>query len=97
MKTIVFETAEELAEFVKGFEVPEDKTLVYSYYSLTAALRDRKENRTVDQESDRYNAREMGTRDTITEMKMAESRRHRNDTAWMIKQPIIKTEKKESK
>ena len=97
MKTIVFETAEELAEFVKGFEVPQDKTLVYSYFSLTAALRDKKGNRTVDQESDRYIDREMGTRDTITEMKMAESRRHRNDTAWMIKQPIIKTEKKESK
>jgi hypothetical protein len=97
MKTITFETAEELAEFVKGFEVPQDKTLVYSYFSLTAALRDKKGNRTVDQESDRYIDREMGTRDTITEMKMAESRRHRNDTAWMIKQPIIKTEKKESK
>ena len=93
MKTIVFETAEELAEFVKGFEVPEDKTLIYSYYSLTATLRDRKENRTVDQESDRYNDREIGVWDTITEMKLAESRRHRNDTAWMIKKPTIITEK----
>ena len=93
----LFKTTEELAEFVKGFEAQQGKTLVYSYFSLTAILRDRKENRTVDQESDRYNAREMGTRDTITEMKMAESRRHRNDTAWMIKQPIMITEKKESK
>ena len=93
MKTITFDTAEELMEFVKGFEVPEDKTLVYSYYSLTATLRDKKGNRTVDQESDRYNDREIGTRDTITEMKLAESRRHRNDTAWMIKKPTIITEK----
>lgn len=97
MKTITFETVEELMEFVKGFEVPEDKTLIYSYYSLTATLRDKKGNRTVDQESDKYIDREIGTRDTITEMKMAESKRHRNNTAWMIKQPTIITEKKESK
>ena len=44
-----------------------------------------------------YNDREIGSRDTITEMKMAESKRHRNNTAWMIKQPTIITEKKESK
>ena len=93
MKTIVFETAEELADFVKGFEAQQGKTLVYSYFSLTAALRDRKENRTVDQESDRYNEREIGVWDTITEMKLAESRRHRNSTAWMMKQPTIITEK----
>ena len=97
MKTIAFETVEELMEFVKGFEVPEDKTLVYSYYSLTATLRDKKGNRTVDQESDRYNDREIGSRDCITDLKLAESRRHPNDTAWMIKQPTIITEKKESK
>ena len=95
MKTIVFKTAEELAEFVKRFEAQQGKTLVYSYFSLTAELRDRKENRTVDQESDRYINREIGSRDTITEMKMAESRRNPNDTAWMIKQPAITTEKGE--
>ena len=97
MKTITFDTAEELMEFVKDFEVPEDKLLEVSYYELTAVLRKSIGNRTSDQESDKYIDREIGTRDTITEMKMAESRRHRNDTAWMIKQPIIKTEKKESK
>ena len=93
----LFKTAEELAEFVKGFEAQQGKTLVYSYFSLTATLRDRKENRTVDQESDKYIDREIGVWDTITEMKLAESRRHRNSTAWMIKQPTIITEKKESK
>ena len=93
MKTITFETAEELAEFVKGFEVPEDKLLEVSYYELTAVLRKSIGNRTSDQESDKYIDREIGTRDTITEMKMAESRRHRNDTAWMIKKPIMITEK----
>ena len=97
MKTIVFKTTEELAEFVRGFEAQQGKTLVYSYFSLTAALRDRKENRTVDQESDMYNDREIGSRDCITDLKLAESRRHPNDTVWMIKQPTIITEKKESK
>ena len=89
MKTIVFKTTEELAEFVKGFEVPQDKTLVYSYFSLTAALKDRKGNRTVDQESDKYIDREIGSRDTITEMKMAESRQHRNNPAWWMMKPTI--------
>ena len=89
----LFKTTEELAEFVKGFEAQQGKTLVYSYFSLTATLRDRKGNRTVDQESDRYNDREIGVWDTITEMKLAESRRHRNDTAWMMKIPTIITEK----
>ena len=96
MKTITFETAKELAEFVKGFEAQQGKTLVYSYFSLTAALRDKKENRTVDQESDKYIDREIGSRDCVTDMKMAENRRHRNDTAWMMKQPTIKTEKGEA-
>jgi len=90
MKTIVFKTAEELAEFVKGFEEQQGKTLYVSYCKLTAVLRDRKENRTVDQESDKYNDREIGSRDCVTDMKMAENRRHRNDTAWMMKQPTIK-------
>jgi len=93
----LFKTTEELTEFVKEFEEQQGKTLDVSYFKLTAVLRDRKENRTIDQESDMYNDREIGSRDTITEMKMEERRRHRNDTAWMIKQPIIKTEKKESK
>ena len=93
----LFKTTEELAEFVKGFEEQQGKTLEVSYFKLTAVLRDKKENRTVDQESDRYNDREIGVWDTITEMKLAESRRHPNDTVWMIKQPTIITEKKESK
>jgi len=89
MKTITFETTEELAEFVKGFEAQQGKTLVYSYFSLTAVLRDRKENRTVDQESDKYIDREIGSRDAITEMKMAESRQHRNSPAWWMMKPTI--------
>ena len=89
----LFKTTEELAEFVKGFEEQQGKTLEVSYFKLTAVLRDKKENRTVDQESDRYNEREIGVWDTITEMKLAESRRHRNDTAWMMKIPTIITEK----
>jgi len=93
----LFKTADELVEFVKGFEEQQGKTLEVSYFKLTAVLRDRKENRTVDQESDMYNDREIGSRDCITDLKLAESRRHPNDTAWMMKQPTIITEKKESK
>ena len=89
MKTITFETAEELAEFVKGFEEQQGKTLDVSYFTLTAVLRDKKENRTVDQESDKYIDREIGSRDTITEMKMAESRQHRNNPAWWMMKPTI--------
>ena len=85
----LFKTTEELAEFVKGFEAQQGKTLVYSYFSLTAVLRDRKENRTVDQESDGYNDREIGVWDTVTELKLAESRRHRNNPAWWMMKPTI--------
>ena len=93
MKTKIFKTAKELVEFVKEFEERPDKTLDISYFKLTVVLRTKQENRSIDQESDKYIDREIGTRDTITEMKMAESRRHRNDTAWMIKKPTIITEK----
>ena len=96
MKTMVFETAEELAEFVKGFEAQQGKTLVYSYFSLTAALRDKKKNRTVDQESDKYIDREIGSRDTVTEMKMAESRQHRNNPAWWMMKPAMVKQKGEA-
>ena len=89
MKTITFETAEELVEFVKGFEAQQGKTLVYSYFALKAALRDKKENRTVDQESDKYIDREIGSRDTVTEMKLAESRQHRNNPAWWMMKSTI--------
>ena len=85
----LFKTAEELVEFVKGFKAQQGKTLVYSYFSLTATLRDKKENRTVDQESDKYIDREIGSRDTITEMKMAESRQHRSIPAWWMMKPTI--------
>ena len=85
----LFKTAEELVEFVNEFKEQQGKTLAYSYFSLTAALRDKKENRTVDQESDNYIDREIGSRDTITEMKMAESRQHRNNPAWWMMKPTI--------
>ena len=85
----LFKTTEELLEFVKEFKEQQGKTLEVSYFKLTAVLRDRKENRTVDQESDKYIDREIGTRDSMTELKMAESRRHPSDTAWMMKEPKI--------
>ena len=55
MKTKIFKTAEELTEFVKEFEESQGKTLDIDYFKLTVVLRARRDNRTVDQESDKYN------------------------------------------
>ena len=85
----LFKATEELVEVVNEFKEQQGKTLEVNYFRLTAVLRDRKENRTVDQESDRYIDREIGTRDAITEMKMAESRQHRNNPAWWMMKPTI--------
>ena len=89
----LFKTAKELAEFVKKFEEQQGKTLDVSYFELTAILRDRKENRTVDQESDKYNDMELGTRDSITDMKRAENMQRPIETKWMIKKPTTMTNK----
>ena len=71
MKTKIFKTTEELTEFIKGFEEKQGKTLDVDYFKLTVALRTKHENRTVDQESDKYIDRELGTIDSITDMKRA--------------------------
>ena len=87
----VFETAKELAEFVKGFEEQQGKTLDVSYFKLTAVLRHRKENRTVDQESDKYVYREITGQDSLTVMKLTEIKQHPNDTKWMLKKETTMT------
>ena len=89
----VFETAEELAEFVNEFEEQQGKTLDVSYFKLIAILRDRKENRTVDQESDKYLDRELGTIDSITDMKRAENTQRPIETKWMMHKPTTMTNK----
>ena len=87
----VFETAEELAEFVKGFKERQGKTLDVDYFKLTVVLRTKHENRTVDQESDTYVERELGTIDSITDMKRAENTQRPIETRWMITKPTTMT------
>ena len=79
-----FETTKKLVEFVKGFEEQQGKTLYVNYFKLIAVLRDKPKNRTVDQESDKYIDRELGTIDSITDIKRAENIQHPSETKWMI-------------
>ena len=79
-----FKTTKELVEFVKGFEERQDKTLDVNYFKLIAVLRDKPKNRTIDQESDKYIDRELGTIDSITDMKRTENMQHPAETKWMI-------------
>jgi len=79
-----FKTTKELVEFVKGFEEQQDKTLDVNYFKLIAVLRNKPKNRTVDQESDKYIDRELGTIDSITDIKRAENIQHPSETKWMI-------------
>ncbi len=89
----LFNTTEELTEFVKGFEEQQGKTLDVNYFKLVAVLRDKKENRTVDQETDKYIDRELGTIDSITDMKRAENTQRPVETKWMIQKPTTMTVK----
>jgi hypothetical protein len=92
-KKWLFKTTEELVEFVKGFEEQQGKTLYVNYFKLVAVLRERKENRTVNQESDRYLERELGTIDSITDMKRAENIQRPIETKWMIGKPTTMANK----
>mgnify|MGYP003151898481 CR=1 FL=1 len=101
MKTNLFETVDELIEFIKEFEekwaddvLYEDKIIHADYFKLTATLRPKNKNRSIDQESDVYIYREIGSRDTLTDMKIAEQKHSRSDTAWMTRIPIITDERK---
>ena len=79
-----FKTTKELVEFVKEFKEQQNKILDVNYLKLIAVLRNRQENRTVDQESDKYIDKELGTIDSITDMKKAENIQHPSETKWMI-------------
>ena len=79
-----FKTTKELVEFVKEFKEQQSKILHVDYLKLIAVLRNRQENRTVDQESDKYIDKELGTIDSITDMKRTENMQHPAETKWMI-------------
>jgi len=89
----LFNTTKELVEFVKGFEERQDKTLDVNYFKLIAVLRDKPKNRTIDQESDNYIDRELGTIDSITDMKRAENTQRPVESKWMIQKPTTMTVK----
>ena len=93
MKTKIFKTTEELTEFIKGVEEKQGKTLDVDYFKLTVALRTKHENRTVDQESDKYIDRELGSIDSITDMKRAENTQRPVESKWMIQKPTTMTVK----
>jgi len=102
MKTRVFKTAKELIEFMKEFEekwadddLYVNKTVDVNYSKLTVTLRPRNKNRTVDQECDKYIDRELGTIDSITDMKRAENTQRPAETKWMIQKPTTMTEETE--
>ena len=65
----LFNTTEKLVEFVNGFEEQQGKTLDVNYFKLVAVLRDKRENRTIDQESDKYIDRELVAIDYIKDIK----------------------------
>ena len=90
-----FKTTKELVEFVKEFKEQQGKTLDVDYFKLVAVLRNRRENRTIDQESDKYIDKELGTIDSITDMKRTENTQHPAETKWMIRKTrtMIKKEK----
>ena len=88
-KKWTFKTAKELIEFVKEFKGQQGKTLDVSYFKLTVVLRTRRDNRTVDQESDKYIDREILGQDSLTAMKIAEKKQRPSDTKWMLKKEII--------
>ena len=88
-----FKTTKELVEFIKEFEERQDKTLDIDYFKLTVTLRTKHENRTIDQESDKYIDKELGTIDSITDMKRAENLQHPSKSKWMTRKPKTMTVK----
>ena len=96
MKTKIlwsFKTTKELVEFVKEFKEQQGKTLDVDYFKLVAVLRNRQENRIVDQESDKYIDKELGTIDSITDMKRAENAQRPAESKWMTRKPTTMTVK----
>jgi len=91
-KKWAFRTVEELLKFVKELEENPAKVLDVNYFKLTAVLRT-KQNRKLENESDVYIYRDIGSWDALTDMKIAEQKHSRSDTVWMSKIPIITNKK----
>ena len=87
MKTKIFKTTKELTEFVKKFKETKGKYLDIDYFKLTVTLKSKHKNRTIDQESDKYIDKELGTIDSITDMKRAENIQRPNETKWITRKP----------
>ena len=89
-----FKTINELTEFVNSesfrlyLEENPTKYPAVDYFKLTVTLRT-KINRKLENESTVYYYRELGSRDALTDIKMAEKRQYPSDTMWMQKTPII--------
>ena len=92
-----FKTDYELAEFVKKFEEQSGKVLYVNYANLTATLKDRPGNRKFENESAIYIYKDdgIGTSDSLSEIKRAETTQYPSETKWMLRIPtlIIKGEK----
>ena len=84
-----FKTVYELAEFVKKFEEQPEKVLHVSYANLTATLKDRPKNRKFENESTIYIYKDdgIGTSDSLSEMRRAETNQNPHETKWMLKMP----------
>ena len=97
MNKWIFKTVYDLAEFVKKFEEQSGKVLYVSYANLTAVLKDRPENRKFENESAIYIYKDdgIGTSDSLSEIKRAETNQYPSETNWMLRIPtlIIKGEK----
>ena len=92
-KKWLFGTVEELLEFVKGFKENPSEYIDVSYFKLTAVLRP-KQNRKLENESDKYFYRDIGVQDSLSLMKITEKNQRPSDTAWMLKKSITMTKEK---
>ena len=83
-----FSTVEGLLKFIKELEENPAKVLDVDYFRLTAVLRN-KQNRKLENESDKYIDREIAGQDSLAVMKIAEKKQHPSSTSWMLKIPTI--------
>ena len=91
MNKWTFKTVYELAEFIRKFEEQPEKILYASYANLTATLKDRPENRKFENESAVYIYKDdgIGTSDSLSEIKRAETNQYPNETKWMLRIPTL--------
>ena len=83
-----FSTVEGLLKFIKELEENPGEILNVDYFRLTAVLGN-KQNRKLENESDKYIDREIAGQDSLTAMRIAEKKQHPSSTLWMLKIPTI--------